>query len=150
MTVMRAAFLVVALLACRDKPQPANPTPSAPSPAPSPAPHAVIAGSCNWASVLSMCVDLVVKDPAVAARVLEQTGCKSYPTTTPCPTAAVVGSCEISEDGRKVEGRPIAEEIRRARTVLYRYYGEGPQPFTSVSARSACTREGGHWVAPNP
>jgi hypothetical protein len=107
--------------------------------------RAVVAGSCNWARVLSMCVEYVAKDPADTTRVLERSGCKSQPAKEACPSAAVVGSCEISEEGRKVEGRVVEEELRRARLVVYRYYSDGPHPFTAESARAACARENGRW-----
>jgi hypothetical protein len=105
-----------------------------------------VAGACDWSSVSSVCIEFVAKNPADQAMVLERTGCKSEPVLKPCRREARVGSCQVSEQGRMVEGRPLEPRVREARVVTYHYYADGPQPYTAASAREACNREHGHWL----
>jgi hypothetical protein len=91
---------------------------------------ALVAGSCNWQRVVSICVEAVASAPGeeAAAFSLLKRQCKSVPTADPCPRANVAGSCKAPSG------------------LIDRYYADGPRPYTAESARLACAQQHGRPV----
>ena len=91
---------------------------------------AVVAGSCNWLGVVSICVEAVARTPGdeASAFSLLKRRCKSVPTTDPCPRANVAGSCKTPSG------------------LIEHYYADGPSPYTAESAKLACEQRDGRPV----
>lgn len=92
----------------------------------------MVAASCDSIEKDSECGEVVVKAEADKAKSRDalKTFCKGKLSETACSADKIVGTCRVMKD------------------IINHYSSEGPKKYTAETAKAACEKGHGRWVAP--